>query len=72
MGREEIHRFLDLALDLGQRLVERPGSPEARQHFQNAKREALLGVRAVVDASIRSLDEEPAAPTAGPASIKIE
>lgn len=72
MGREELHRLLDLALDLGQRLIERPGTPAARQHFTNARREALLGVRALVDASLRLLEEESAAAPAGPTPIKVE
>lgn len=72
MRREQMHMVLDMVLDMGQRLAARPVPPEAKQHFKAARREALLGVRALVDAAIERMDEEPAATAAGPASIKIE
>lgn len=72
MRREEMYRLLDVVLDMGEKLVARPVLPEAKQHFKNARREALLGVRAIVDAAIERMDEQPAAAAAGPASIKIE
>ncbi|HWI52695.1 MAG TPA: hypothetical protein VNT01_11215 [Symbiobacteriaceae bacterium] len=72
MRREQVHMMLDVLLDMGQRLVARPMPPEVKQHFTAARRETLLGIRAVVDAAIERMDEEPAATAAGPASIKIE
>ena len=72
MRREEIHGLLDLVLDVGQKLVTRPEVPESRQHFRNARREALLGVRAMVEAAIARMDDEPATEGTSPTTIRID
>jgi len=75
MRREQMHVVLDVLLDMGQRLLERQApSPEARQHFKTARREALLGVRAMVDAAIERADRPEEAPAASgrPTAIKID
>jgi hypothetical protein len=42
--------------DRGRRMIDRVMPPEASQHFRNAGREQLLGVRAIVDFWIRRID----------------
>ncbi|HYF90704.1 MAG TPA: hypothetical protein VD969_00520 [Symbiobacteriaceae bacterium] len=68
--RDQLHVALDMLLDLAQKYVTHPVPPGVGSHFRAARREALLGVRAMVDAAIERLDEAPAA-AAGPTSIKI-
>ena len=41
----------------GRTLMDRVMPPEASEHFRNAGREQLLGVRSIVDFWIRRLDE---------------
>jgi len=41
----------------GRRLMDRVMPPEAGQHFRNAGREQLLGVRSIVDFWIRRIDD---------------
>ena len=41
----------------GRTLMDRVMPPEASEHFRNAGREQLLGVRSIVDYWIRRLDE---------------
>lgn len=72
MRREEMHQLLDAVLELGEKLAPRPLQPEVRQHMQAARREVLLGVRAMVDAAIGRTEAQPAAAGVGPASITIE
>jgi len=43
--------------DRGRRLMDRVMPPEAGQHFRNAGREQLLGVRSIVDFWIRRIDD---------------
>jgi hypothetical protein len=70
MRREQMHMVLDLLLDMGQKLSARPVPPEAKQHFKAAQKEALLGVRALVDKAIDRMDADPAPPS--PKSIRID
>lgn len=41
----------------GRSMIDRVMPPEASEHFRNAGREQLLGVRSIVDFWIRRLDE---------------
>jgi hypothetical protein len=41
----------------GRRMMDRVMPPEASQHFRNAGREQLLGIRSIVDFWVRRLDE---------------
>ena len=41
----------------GRRMMDRVMPPEASQHFRNAGREQLLGVRSIVDFWIRRIDD---------------
>ena len=41
----------------GRRMMDRVIPPEAGQHFRNAGREQLLGVRSIVDFWIRRIDD---------------
>jgi hypothetical protein len=41
----------------GRRMMDRVMPPEAGQHFRNAGREQLLGVRSIVDFWIRRIDD---------------
>lgn len=43
--------------DRGRRMLDRVMPPEAGQHFRNAGREQLLGVRSIVDFWIRRIDD---------------
>lgn len=57
MNRERLHSVIDLLLDMRESLV--PQAPkEAMAHFRNAKRESLLGVRALVDHALTRLEAE--------------
>lgn len=74
MQRTQVHLLVDTLLDLGQNLAKRHAMPEeARQHFRTARREALLGVRSLVDAAIDRLDQQAeAAEPERPRSIPVE
>lgn len=58
----------------GRRLIDRVMPPEAGQHFRNAGREQLLGVRSIVDFWIRRIDdsESRARADAGRETIEID
>ena len=43
--------------DEGRGLLDRIVPPEASQHFRNAGREQLLGIRSIVDCWIRRIDD---------------
>jgi hypothetical protein len=60
MMRNQVHQVIDQVLDLRENLVGRRVPPEARQHFLAARREALLGVRVVVDHALQRLEQEAA------------
>lgn len=72
MRRDELHRLLDMALDIGQKLIACPVMPEAQRHFKAAKRETLLGIRDVIDTVIARLDDAPKTADDSPLSVKIE
>jgi hypothetical protein len=72
MQREQVHLVLDVLLDMGERALRRPVSPEAGQHFRNARRETLLGLRTMLDEAIERIDRAPAAAPAGPTKIPVE
>jgi hypothetical protein len=57
MQREQAHRLVDWLFDLGEQLARRCAPAEARTHFRAARREALLGIRAVVEAALAHVDE---------------
>lgn len=46
--------------------------PEARTHLKAAQRERLLAVRAVVDAAIKRIEEEPATRPRRAESVRID
>ena len=58
----------------GRRMMDRVMPPEAGQHFRNAGREQLLGVRSIVDFWIRRIDdaESRARGDAGRETIEID
>ena len=58
----------------GRRMLDRVMPPEAGQHFRNAGREQLLGVRSIVDFWIRRIDdaESRARGDAGRETIEID
>lgn len=73
MQRQQLHLILDALLDVGERISRPPMPPEAAQHFRAARREALLGLRSLLDAAIERAEAPPApAAPAGPTPIKIE
>jgi hypothetical protein len=75
MVREQLHKLVDDVLDLRSTLVGDRVPPEARRHFRTARKEALLGVRAVVDHALSRLEqsEQEAQPEAqGARSIQVE
>lgn len=71
MMRNQAHMALDHLFNLGELLLGRQVPPEAREHLRNARREALLGVRAMVDHALTRLDEKPAG-SGGARSIPVE
>lgn len=73
MQRQQIHLILDALLDVGERLARPPMPSEAAQHFRAARREALLGLRSLLDAAIERAEAPPTPPApSGPTPIKIE
>ncbi|MFZ5824333.1 MAG: hypothetical protein ACOY94_08405 [Bacillota bacterium] len=57
MNREQMHTLVDLMLELRGALLPKPPQ-EAMAHFRNARREGLLGVRALVDHALERLEAE--------------
>lgn len=75
MMRDQAHKAVDQLFSLGEMLIGRRVPPEASEHFRNARREALLGMRLVVDHALAKLDEEAARAeeqARGPRSIPVE
>lgn len=72
MNRERLHGLIDLVLDMGQSL--RPHAPkEAMGHFREARREGLLGVKALVDHALeRRRAEESGAQGEEPKAIPLD
>jgi hypothetical protein len=56
----------------GRSMLDRMMPPEASQHFRNAGREQLMGVRAIVDFWIRRIDDSERRSTASRETIDIE
>jgi hypothetical protein len=53
-----VHRLVDTLLDLRKTFLTRKTPPEAAGHFQAARREALLGVRALVDGALTRMGSQ--------------
>lgn len=74
MNRERLHSLIDLVLDMRESLV--PQAPnQAMAHFRNARREGLLGVKALVEHALEKADaeEQEAGPRAeGTRAIPLE
>lgn len=70
MRREHAHMAIDVLFNLSARF----GSSEASGHFRAARREALLGVRALIDAALARQEAQAGAEgEAGrPTSIPVE
>ncbi len=68
MQREHAHMLLDTLLDA---LQKRTIPAEAKGHFQAARREVLLGMRAVIDEAI-SRTAEQRQPSSGPTRIPVD
>lgn len=71
MRREQVHMLVDALLDLGQSALRRQMPAEASDHFASARREALLGLRALVDGALARQEQEAAA-ASRPTSIPVE
>jgi hypothetical protein len=56
----------------GRRMMDRVMPPEASQHFRNAGREQLMGVRSIVDFWIRRIDDAESRARADAGREKIE
>jgi hypothetical protein len=56
----------------GRRMMDRVMPPDASQHFRNAGREQLLGVRSIVDFWIRRIDDAESRARADAGREKIE
>lgn len=72
MKRERVHRLIDLLFDVREDLL--PQAPtEAIDHLRRARREGLLGVRALVDHALnRCEDEKPKAEDGGSIAVPVE
>jgi hypothetical protein len=75
-GLEALGTVLEGLTDLHESMLTAVVPEEARRHFRSSRREALLGLRAMLDRSIDRLDEQansdPHPPTAKPTSRSIE
>ena len=60
MLRERIHHLIDDLFDLRDFLLPRGCRSAGRSHFCRSCREALLGIRAIVDDTLDRLEEEEA------------
>jgi hypothetical protein len=63
MLRERMHHLVDALFDLHDSVLAGWRPPAARRHFRAARREALLGLRAVLDNAVRRLEEAEAEDT---------
>jgi hypothetical protein len=75
-GLEALGAVLEGLTDLRETMLTAVAPAEARRHFRSSQREALLGLRALLDRSIDRLDEQassdPHPPTAKPTSRSIK
>ena len=58
--------------DRGRRMMDRVLPPEASQHFRNAGREQLLGIRSIVDHWISRIDDAETRATGSTSRTRIE
>lgn len=58
LQRERAHALVDKLFDLRDSLVGKAVPPAAARHFRAARREALLGIRELVDHALMALDAE--------------
>ena len=74
MQREQAHALVDRLFDLRDSLVGKAVPPAAARHFRAARREALLGIRELVDHALAAMgaqDPEDGG-TEGPKPIPVE
>lgn len=57
MNRAQLHRMIDLVLDMGESLMNR-APVEAISHLRSAKRESLLAMRALLDHALARLESQ--------------
>jgi hypothetical protein len=60
MIRSQIHKIVDDLFDLRSSLLPCEGWADARAHFGSARRELLLGLRAVVDNALKRIENRAA------------
>ena len=57
MIRHQIHKLVDDLFNLHSSLLPRKRFPAARGHFRSARREVLLGLRAVLDSALNRMEK---------------
>jgi hypothetical protein len=60
MLRDRIHHLVNDLFDLHDSVLACWRPPETRRHFRAARREALLGLRAVLDNAVTRLEKQEA------------
>jgi len=60
MIRDQIHKLVDDLFELHSSIVPCGRVPEACGHFRSARREVLLGLRAVLDSAVERIDKKEA------------
>lgn len=71
--QEQLFRLIQDFSELRRVLVGNRIPPEAEAHFRTARKEALLGIRSVVDHALERLEQdERRAEPQGPQSIPVE
>ena len=58
MIRHQIHKLVDDLFDLHSSLTLCGRIPQARGHFRSARREVLLGLRAVLDGAVKRMERK--------------
>jgi hypothetical protein len=58
MIRHPIHRLVDDLFNLHSSLLPCKRFPEAHGHFRSARREVLLGLRAVLDGALNRMEKQ--------------
>jgi hypothetical protein len=61
MIHNQIHKIVDDLFDLHSAILPCRRFPEARGHFRSARREVLLGLRAVLDSALNRMEKKEAA-----------
>lgn len=78
MVREKLHRLIDDMFELREAVIGEKIPAEARRHFRSARKEALLGARAMIDHALSRLEKEEeeqgeeSKSTGGPQTIPVE